>query len=62
MKKGFYNKLPLFWRAFIYFIYRYIICLGFLDGKEGFLWHSMQAWWYRTLVDAVLIEKQQKER
>ena len=55
-KKGFYNRLPLFFRAFAYFFYRYIIRLGFLDGKEGFLWHFMQAWWYRTLVDIILLE------
>lgn len=51
-----YARLPLFWRAFGYFIYRYIIKLGFLDGKEGFLWDFMQGWWYRTLVDAKVEE------
>ena len=25
--------------------------LGFLDGKEGFIFHYMQAFWYRLLVD-----------
>ena len=28
-----------------------VIRLGFLDGKEGFIFHFMQAWWYRLLVD-----------
>ena len=28
----------------------------FLDGKEGFLWHFLQGWWYRTLVDAKIFE------
>lgn len=51
-----YAKLPLFWRAFGYFLYRYIIKLGFLDGKEGFLWDFLQGWWYRTLVDAKVFE------
>lgn len=51
-----YAKMPLFWRAFAYFIYRYIIKLGFLDGKEGFLWDFLQGWWYRTLVDAKVLE------
>jgi glycosyltransferase involved in cell wall biosynthesis len=50
--KTFYIHMPLFFRCFLYFIYRYIIRLGFLDGKEGFLWHFLQGWWYRTLVDA----------
>jgi len=51
-----YVKSPLFLRSFIYFLYRYIIKLGFLDGKEGFLWHFLQGWWYRTLVDAKIFE------
>ena len=51
-----YAKLPLFWRAFGYFLYRYIIKLGFMDGKEGFLWDFLQGWWYRTLVDAKVFE------
>lgn len=55
-KKLKYIKLPLFWRAFALFLYRYIIRLGFLDGKEGFLWHFLQGWWYRTLADAKVYE------
>ncbi|MBE8719332.1 glycosyltransferase family 2 protein [Sphingobacterium pedocola] len=55
-KKSQYARMPLFWRSFIYFIYRYIFKLGFLEGKEGFLWHFMQGWWYRTLVDAKVYE------
>ncbi len=55
-KKLKYVKLPLFWRSFAYFIYRYIFKLGFLEGKEGFLWHFLQGWWYRTLVDAKIFE------
>ena len=51
-----YAKMPLFWRSLGYFIYRYILKLGFLDGKEGFLWDFLQGWWYRTLVDAKIYE------
>ena len=54
--KARYARMPLFWRAFGYFLYRYIFRLGFLDGKEGFLWDFMQGWWYRTLVDAKIFE------
>jgi hypothetical protein len=56
MKKHQYAKQPLFWRSFAYFCYRYFFKLGFLDGKEGFLWHFLQGWWYRTLVDAKIFE------
>lgn len=55
-KKLKYAKQPLFWRSFVYFIYRYFFKLGFLEGKEGFLWHFLQGWWYRTLVDAKIWE------
>ena len=55
-KKIKYTKLPLFWRAFAFFFYRYFFRLGFLDGKEGFLWHFLQGFWYRTLADAKVFE------
>lgn len=50
-KSRYYNTLPLFIRSFIYFVYRYIFLLGFMDGKSGFLWHFLQGLWYRLLVD-----------
>lgn len=55
-KKHKYAKQPLFWRSFAYFIYRYIVKGGFMDGKEGFLFSFIQGWWYRTLVDAKVFE------
>lgn len=55
-KKQMYSRLPLFLRPFIYFMYRYFIKGGFLEGKEGFIWCFLQGWWYRTLVDAIIFE------
>jgi len=55
-KKLSYAQKPLFIRSFAYFIYRYIFKLGFTEGREGFLWHFLQGWWYRTLVDAKIFE------
>ncbi len=55
-KKMRYAKMPLFFRAFAYFVMRYVVRGGFLEGKEGFLWHFLQGWWYRTLVDAKVWE------
>lgn len=55
-KKSRYNEMPLFWRSFAYFCYRYFLKGGFLDGKEGFLFAFIQGWWYRTLVDAKIFE------
>ena len=53
--KGYY-KLPKFWRAHIYFIYRYYFKLGFLDGPEGKIFHFLQAYWYRFLIDAKMYQ------
>lgn len=55
-KKMKYTKMPLFWRAFGLFMFRYIFKGGFLDGKEGFLWHFLQGFWYRVLADAKVYE------
>jgi len=49
--KRLWSRLPLFIRPIAYFSYRYFLRLGFLDGKEGFIFHFMQAFWYRLLVD-----------
>ena len=51
-----YAKKPLFLRAMLYFVYRYIFKMAFLEGKEGFLWSFLQGWWYRTLVDVNIYE------
>ncbi|MEZ9902146.1 glycosyltransferase family 2 protein [Vibrio breoganii] len=54
--KHLYARMPLFLRPFIYFIFRYFIKLGFLDGKQGLIWHFLQGFWYRFLVDAKINE------
>lgn len=51
-----YYSLPKFFRAHLYFIYRYYFKLGFLDGPEGKIFHFLQAYWYRFLVDAKMYE------
>lgn len=51
-----YARMPLFLRPFIYFFIRYFVKLGFLDGKEGFIWYVLQGFWYRFLVDAKIFE------
>ena len=56
MKNDGYYKMPRFWRAHIYYIYRYYFRLGFLDGTEGKIFHFLQAYWYRFLVDAKMYQ------
>ena len=62
MRDGFYYKLPKYFRARMYFWYRYYLKLGFLDGKAGKIYAFMQAYWYRFLVDAKLYEKEMEIR
>ena len=54
--KSIYEKFPLFLRTFIYFFIRYFIKLGFLDGKKGLIFHFLQGFWFRFLVDAKICE------
>lgn len=56
IKEHVYARLPGGLRAFVYFFYRYVIRLGFLDGKEGTAFHVLQGFWYRYLVDMKLHE------
>lgn len=56
-----YYKTPLMRRAHWYFLYRYFLKLGFLDGKEGLIYHFLQGYWYRFLVDAKLYEYEHTE-
>jgi len=51
-----YNHLPLFTRAFLHFAYRYFLRGGFLDGKEGFVFHFLHGLWYQVLIDAKYLE------
>jgi len=59
IKEGIYNRLPIFVRPFLYFIYRYFLRFGFLDGKKGFAFHFMQGYWYRSLVDLRVFEAEE---
>lgn len=58
-QKSAYYRLPPFLRAGFYFLMRYVLLCGFLDGKAGLIWAILQAFWYRFLVDAKWYEAQQ---
>lgn len=60
MRAKVYNHFPLFIRAFLYFFYRYFLRLGFLDGKEGLIFHFLQGFWYKFLIDAKIYEIRKK--
>lgn len=56
IKKHIYCRLPLGTGPLLYFIYRYFVRFGFLDGFAGFAFHFLQGFWYRTLVDIKVFE------
>jgi glycosyltransferase involved in cell wall biosynthesis len=56
LKLKVYARLPLGLRALLYFLYRYFLRLGFLDGWQGFAFHFLQGFWYRFLVDVKVHE------
>lgn len=59
-RKGQYYKLPKFFRALAYFTVRYVFFLGFLDGVRGLVWLTLQAYWYRFLVDSKFYEMEKR--
>ncbi len=62
IRDGFYYKLPKFFRSKLYYIYRYYVQLGFLDGYPGKVYALIQAYFYRTIVDAKIYESEVNER
>lgn len=55
-KFSIYYRAPMFLRAWLWFIYQYYFRLGFLDGREGYLYCYFENYWYRFLVDAKIYE------
>ncbi|WP_213086966.1 glycosyltransferase family 2 protein [Chitinophaga agrisoli] len=60
LKEKIYSSLSPSVRASMYFFFRYIVRMGFLDGYKGFLFHFMQGFWYRLLVDINVEEFEKK--
>jgi len=62
LKTNLYLRLSPGLRSILYFLYRYVVRLGVLDGREGFYFHLLQGLWYRTLVDAKVQEIRDRSR
>lgn len=56
LRQIWYRFLPLYLRPFLLFLYRYFLRLGFLDGKQGLIFHFFQSLWFRLLVDVKIEE------
>lgn len=59
IKEAVYNRMPFTVSALLYFLWRYVFQLGFLDGRSGLVYHFLQGYWYRFLVGAKLMELEQ---
>jgi glycosyltransferase involved in cell wall biosynthesis len=55
--RGLYLRVPLFARSLGFFVYRYVVRLGFLDGRPGLVYNVLQTFWYRFLIDAKVYER-----
>ena len=56
IKEKIYNRIPYQISTPAYFLFRMIVQFGFLDGKEGLVYHGLQGLWYRFLVGAKVDE------
>lgn len=60
--KKWWWKLPRYMRPAIYLTYRLIFRLGILDGRTGILFHFLQAYWFRLIVDVKIDELLKKQK
>lgn len=61
-RKRLWWRLPRYVRPMIYFTQRIIFQLGVLDGRTGIIFHFLQGFWFRLVVDIKIDEilKEQK--
>lgn len=62
MRDNFYYKLPMFFRAKLYYLYILIFKFAFLDGRPGLIHAYLRTMWYRYLVDTKLYEQRIKDK
>ena len=62
LKERIYARAPMMMRPMMYFLYRYFLRLGILDGAPGLIFHTLQGFWYRFLVDAKIYELQRQAK
>lgn len=54
-------SMPRFVRPFFYFTYRMIFQLGIFDGKTGIIFHFLQGFWFRIVIDIKIEERLKKQ-
>jgi glycosyltransferase involved in cell wall biosynthesis len=59
--KKLWYKLPRYVRPLLYFIYRMIFQFGIFDGRTGIIFHFLQGFWFRLIVDVKIDELLKKQ-
>jgi len=54
-------RLPRYVRPMLYFTYRMTFQLGILDGRTGVVFHFLQGFWFRLIVDVKIDEILQQQ-
>lgn len=62
LRRAVYERTPLFARAFAYFMVRYVLRGGFVDGMPGLIYHVLHGFWFRFYIDACIYEVRQRGR
>ena len=62
LRDGVYYKLPRYFRAKLYYWYKFYFKMGFLDGEAGRVWAFLQTYFYRFVVDAKIYEQELLQR
>jgi glycosyltransferase involved in cell wall biosynthesis len=62
IRQRIWNRLPPLVRPFFYFIHRYVVAGGFLDGRAAFVYHFLHALWYPFLIDVKYLEMKRAQR
>ena len=52
-KRNVWSRLPIWLRPPLYFFQRYVLALGFLDGRAGFIYHFSHAFLYQFMIAAI---------
>lgn len=60
IKLHLWNRLPLLFRPFLFFLRNYVVKGGFLDGREGFIYHVLWSFWVRLLIDVKILEMRRR--
>ncbi len=56
LRTSIYARSPMFIRSLLYFLLRYVVRGGFLDGTPGLIYHVLHGFWFRFYVDACVYE------